>query len=468
MQSAIGALRGWCERSPRGVVAAVLLASAVFGGAALIVRGQAVGSEVAAPLDSRATEELYWGAATAAASVSALVRRAREVESAPAAAGLASWIVPAEVEVSTVVTAFADKAPSAAVDELSMILSDVRTAAIAFDAARNAGAPLDGPVRALAEVEARAQALAAGLRRTEQEVGVARVAGAKSSAQRLVDGALLLAASVWVVAAGLVLVQLKKAAMTRRLLRQQTMAIAEAQRTIDTRTALLGMVSHELRAPLQSLMAVGELLEIQLGSLPGVDQRVVRNAVIVQETVERMSAQLRTLRDYARAAHDLDSRAMKLENVNPRTVVRDVIATTDTGGLSITVVVEKGAPERLPCDELRLRQILANYLTNAGKYASGTAVVRVAPRAGASGRGAVVRFAIEDEGPGIDDRDRRLIWGPYYRANAALAQPGSGLGLAVVKLLAERPGWVVGHEPRPGGGSIFFVDVQASQPSAAA
>ncbi len=66
---------------------------------------------------------------------------------------------------------------------------------------------------------------------------------------------------------------------------------------------------------------------------------------------------------------------------------------------------------------------------------------------------------IADEGPGIDPQEAEWIWEPFYRERRVRSHAGSGLGLAVVRLLAERAGWKVGCRSREGTGAQFFVVV---------
>ncbi|HEU4383280.1 MAG TPA: protoglobin domain-containing protein [Anaeromyxobacteraceae bacterium] len=100
-------------------------------------------------------------------------------------------------------------------------------------------------------------------------------------------------------------------------------------------------------------------------------------------------------------------------------------------------------------DPLQLRQVLVNLIENAVHAASPSGEVRVAA---SRGEGAV-ELAVEDSGPGVDPATARRLFEPLITTKAS----GVGLGLALVKRIAERHGGSVRYEPRPGGGARFLL-----------
>ncbi len=74
--------------------------------------------------------------------------------------------------------------------------------------------------------------------------------------------------------------------------------------------------------------------------------------------------------------------------------------------------------------------------------------------------GDIVRIEVEDSGPAVDPLERAHIFEPFYRVGPGLPEvPGAGLGLAVVHQLAGSQGGAVWAEPRPGGGTAYYVDL---------
>jgi signal transduction histidine kinase len=117
------------------------------------------------------------------------------------------------------------------------------------------------------------------------------------------------------------------------------------------------------------------------------------------------------------------------------------------------VKLEVATPDDLAVtgDAVALRQALVNLIMNAVEAACPDGAVRVSARPD----GATVAFAVDDDGPGIPESVRGRIFEPLITSKAH----GNGLGLALVKRVAERHGGSVGHEPRPNGGTRFTLRV---------
>ena len=108
----------------------------------------------------------------------------------------------------------------------------------------------------------------------------------------------------------------------------------------------------------------------------------------------------------------------------------------------------------LSCERLALDQILDNLITNAIKYGDGGAIAVAAAR-----DGAVARIRVSDRGVGIPAADQARIFERFERAVAdpGTAPTGFGVGLWLVRRLAEAMGGSVALESRPGEGATFTV-----------
>jgi signal transduction histidine kinase len=140
-------------------------------------------------------------------------------------------------------------------------------------------------------------------------------------------------------------------------------------------------------------------------------------------------------------------------------VVTSFAPLADAAGARLRLDV-LGEPAAL-ADAGALRQILLNLLDNAIKYGrpDQTIVVRTSEGAGR------VRVSVDDEGTGIALNDRERIWMPYVRLTNANGsrRGGSGLGLAVVRELAEGQGGRVWVEESASGGSSFVVELEGAR-----
>ncbi|MGL6134575.1 MAG: sensor histidine kinase, partial [Prochlorococcaceae cyanobacterium] len=114
-------------------------------------------------------------------------------------------------------------------------------------------------------------------------------------------------------------------------------------------------------------------------------------------------------------------------------------------------------------DPDRLAQCLANLVENALKYAPAPSPVEL----GVDRRGDQVVLCVRDQGPGVPPEEREGIFQLFSRGSAAAgaATSGSGLGLAMVRLLMERMGAMAQVADAPGGGADFQLSLPALAPS---
>ena len=105
-------------------------------------------------------------------------------------------------------------------------------------------------------------------------------------------------------------------------------------------------------------------------------------------------------------------------------------------------------------EERLLRRALRNLLENARRYGGGEVAVTLETR------GSTVLARICDRGPGVPEAMRERIFEPFFRLPGHAEQAGGvGLGLSLVKQIAERHGGTVRCEARPDGGSCFVLEL---------
>ena len=116
--------------------------------------------------------------------------------------------------------------------------------------------------------------------------------------------------------------------------------------------------------------------------------------------------------------------------------------------------LEYAGSDRAPgvrADREMLRQALFNLLQNAIYFSPEKGTVAVSARAGHDG---YTRLEVADDGPGVAADSVGSLFTPYFTTRPN----GTGLGLAIVRRIAAAHGWRAGYSPRPGGGSIFWLD----------
>jgi signal transduction histidine kinase len=210
---------------------------------------------------------------------------------------------------------------------------------------------------------------------------------------------------------------------------------------------LLANASHELRSPLARLkMAVamyGELPEAQRAGLKReIDTNVAELDALVEEVL---------------LASRLDAGA-SLDRSDPV----DLLGLAAEEAARVDAEVEAQGDARhwvRPGNERLLRRALRNLLENARRY--GGDQISACVWAGADG---AVRLQVCDRGPGVPAELRERIFEPYFRLPGhAEREGGVGLGLSLVRQIAQAHGGSVHCEAREGGGSCFVITLPATQ-----
>jgi signal transduction histidine kinase len=140
--------------------------------------------------------------------------------------------------------------------------------------------------------------------------------------------------------------------------------------------------------------------------------------------------------------------AVQTEEVDTADLVRSVI----DDGFDLTLVEDSRS--HVLTDPLRFQQMLSNLLSNALKYGAPPFLVRI------NSQGSQVSIEVEDSGPGVPEDFRPHLFQEYSRAPGTSAR-GTGLGLFVVRALAEAQGGSVTYTPREPRGSVFTLTLPA-------
>jgi signal transduction histidine kinase len=222
------------------------------------------------------------------------------------------------------------------------------------------------------------------------------------------------------------------------------------------RSDFVASVSHELRTPLAQVRMFAETL--RLGRVRSEGERE-RSLEIIDQEARRLTHLVENILQFSRAERHAVRLSPRPCTLAPQ--LREALDGFAPLAAPRQVTVRQSFDERAcaTVDVEAFRQIVLNLVDNAIKYSPAGGVVHVALRTA----GEWVRLEVEDEGPGIPDRDRARIWAPFFRLerDVSSAVAGSGIGLAVVRDLVTRHGGRTGVESRrpPGCGSLFYVEL---------
>jgi signal transduction histidine kinase len=219
----------------------------------------------------------------------------------------------------------------------------------------------------------------------------------------------------------------------------------------------LDQLAHDLRTPVTRLRATAETA---LRSARTVEECRDALADCVEES-ERVMTMLDALMDLAEA--ETGTMALRVETVDVTEVARDAADLYGDVAEQKGVALTSAIPNRLEiaADRNRLAQAIANLLDNAVKYTprDGRVSLEVAP--GESG--AVV--TVSDSGIGIAADEVPRIWERLYRGDRSRSERGLGLGLSLVKAIAEAHGGTVAVQSTPGEGSRFVLRLPSRPPA---
>ncbi|WP_311931752.1 HAMP domain-containing sensor histidine kinase [Microbispora sp. H11081] len=206
--------------------------------------------------------------------------------------------------------------------------------------------------------------------------------------------------------------------------------------------------SHELRTPLTSIRGFAEFHR----QVPDAD--VTRLLSRIESEAARMGLLVDDLLLLARLDQQ---RPLRMRPVDLLALAADAVhdARTLCPDRDVSLVVEGDAALIVSGDEVRLRQVVGNLMSNARTHTpEGTPItVRVGSRDGTA------YIEVADKGPGLTPEQAARVFERFYRADPSRTRPsgGSGLGLAIVRSLVEAHGGEVGVETAPGAGAAFRV-----------
>ena len=222
---------------------------------------------------------------------------------------------------------------------------------------------------------------------------------------------------------------------------------------LEDRRLFLQRLDHELKNPLTAILAGLANLSIEA------DQSQTE----VLGSIDAQIKRLRTLISNLRKLSNLEFLAIERSPVNISDLLEDIVTIskdqTQAADRKLNLSIPQ-APWPLP-DILGDRDLLVlavhNLLDNAIKFTKPEDTIEV--RAFEDQNSVIIEVA--DTGPGIPENESSHIWQELYRGQAARGIPGSGLGLALVRLIVAQHGGAVSLRSRPGQGTVFSIRLPA-------
>jgi two-component system OmpR family sensor kinase len=224
---------------------------------------------------------------------------------------------------------------------------------------------------------------------------------------------------------------------------------------LERERAFMADAAHELRTPLTAL-------HLQLGMLARASSEAERQAAmsILAAGVQRANHLIEQMLMLARQEPRADSPRLpvRLDEL-AREIVAELVPLADARQIDLGVAAAQ--PATITADPDALRTLLRNLIDNAVRYTAGGGRVDVTVESGGAG----ARVTVSDNGPGIPPEERSRVLDRFYR-RAGTASPGSGLGLSIVKAIADAHGATVTLADGPSGSGLAVTVSFTAQPTA--
>ncbi|MCP5269775.1 MAG: PAS-domain containing protein [Burkholderiaceae bacterium] len=242
----------------------------------------------------------------------------------------------------------------------------------------------------------------------------------------------------------------------------------EAERANRAKSVFLSRMSHELRTPLNAILGFGQLMQSDPSQPLAPTQRQRLQQILGGG--EHLLALINEVLDLARV--ETGALPVHVGPVDADAVADDCLQLVAPVAAQrpVRLLPRNGSAGMVQADVTRLRQVLLNLLANAIKYNRAGGDVRLVCRVGAEH----VHIDIVDTGPGLDEAQQQRLFQPFERLDADRdAIEGSGIGLALSRMLMEAMGGRIGVRSALGAGSTFWIelpraDAVAPSPSMAA
>ncbi|MEN4919758.1 HAMP domain-containing sensor histidine kinase [Achromobacter spanius] len=239
-------------------------------------------------------------------------------------------------------------------------------------------------------------------------------------------------------------------------LAQGELRLAELAGALDTQRQMNALISHELRAPLATISAAAQSLDMILSdSGETVDSRLAR----IHRSVTRMTELMDQLLNQDR----LDEQAWtpRGEQTDMAELLRDVV-TAMQPDTAHALLLQSQPSLPVYCDRPLTSVVVRNLIHNAIKYSPANEPVRIETGHTRVGEQLMTWTAVIDRGPGIGEEEQARIFEPRFRRSAHRETPGMGIGLFLARRICQSQGGSLTMQSKVGVGTRFVITLPAN------
>ena len=244
-------------------------------------------------------------------------------------------------------------------------------------------------------------------------------------------------------------------AQTREALEQAANA---AQKANQAKSDFLTNMSHELRTPLNAVLGYAQLLQ-----KAKLEEKHLNAARVIQRSGNHLLSLITDILDLSK----IEAGRMELhpEPCDVRALVRAVHemvrVPAEQKALALTCTIPDEVPQAIEVDEKKLRQVLLNLFGNAVKFTPEGRVALIVSLLEAGKDDALLRFEVQDSGPGLSPEEMESIFRPFEQAGSVeRREGGTGLGLPISRQVVRLMGSDIQLQSRVGQGSSFWFEIR--------
>lgn len=232
----------------------------------------------------------------------------------------------------------------------------------------------------------------------------------------------------------------------------------EAIRANKAKGDFLASMSHEIRTPINAVLGIDEMILREC-----TDSQILDYATKIKTSGQSLLYLINDILDLSK----IESEQMDITptEYEPQKLISDILLMieprADAKSLTLQYEIDPRIPTKLYGDDMRLKQILINLLTNAVKYTDeGTVTLSISLEQKAT-QNVLLHFSVRDTGIGIKEEDRESLFESFRRVDLAHNKKieGTGLGLSITLKLLHLMDSELGLESTYGAGSDFYFDL---------